>query len=61
MARETNIPLFLWVAAAILVHLTWGGGADRVSELIDERTEMREFADAVRRHLRGKFTTEIAL
>lgn len=61
MARETNIPLFLWVAAAILVHLTWGGGADRVSELIEERTEMREFADAVRRHLRGKFTTEIAL
>jgi TonB-like protein len=61
MARETNIPLFLWVAAAILVHLTGGGGAERVSEILHEREEIREFADAVRRHLRGKFTTEVAL
>jgi hypothetical protein len=61
MARETNIPLFLWVAAAILLHMTGGGGAERVSEFLEERAEIREFADAVRRHVRGKFTTEVAL
>jgi hypothetical protein len=61
MARETNIPLFLWVAAAILVHLTWGGGADRVSEILEEKADMRQFADLVRRHLRGKYTMEVAL
>lgn len=61
MARETNIPLFLWVAAAILVHLTWGGGAEHVSNVLEERTEIREFANLVRRHVRGKFTTEVAL
>ncbi len=61
MTREQNIPLFLWVAAAILAHLTWGGGAEQVAEVLEERAEVRQFAAAVQRHLLDKYTTEITL
>ncbi len=61
MAREPNIPLFLWVAAAIVAHLTWGGGAEQVAEVFEERADVRRFAASVQRHLRGRFSTEIAL
>lgn len=61
MRREATIPLFLWVATAIVAHLTWGGGADRVSNAIEERLDIRRFALAVRERARGGGTTEIAL
>lgn len=52
MPRDSNIPLFLWIATAILAHLAWGGGADRVSHLIEERLDIQRFALAVQRHVR---------
>ena len=52
MVREHNIPLFLWIATAALVHLMSGGGADRAAQFLQERMDVRRFADAVRRHVR---------
>jgi hypothetical protein len=61
MARDPNIPLFLWVAAAIVAHLVWGGGAEQVSEVFEERADVRRFAASVQQQLRRRFSTEIAL
>ncbi|HTV20327.1 MAG TPA: TonB C-terminal domain-containing protein [Polyangiaceae bacterium] len=61
MARDPNIPLFLWVAAAIVAHLVWGGGAEQVAEVFEERADMRRFAASVQQQLRRRFSTEIAL
>ena len=61
MARDPNIPLFLWVAAAIVAHLVWGGGAEQVSEVFEEQADVRRFAASVQQQLRRRFSTEIAL
>ncbi|HEU4579938.1 MAG TPA: hypothetical protein VFS67_16880 [Polyangiaceae bacterium] len=61
MAREPNIPLFLWVAAAIVAHLTWGGGAEQVAEVFEERADVRRFAASIQHQLRQRFNTEVAL
>lgn len=61
MAREPNIPLFLWVAAAILVHLTWGGGAEQVAEVFEERADVRRFAASIQQHFRQRLSVEISL
>lgn len=54
MTREAQIPLFLWIATAVVAHLFWGGGADKAAEVISERVEIREFAASVRRFVRGE-------
>jgi TonB family protein len=62
MTREAQIPLFLWIATAVVAHLLWGGGADRAAQVIEEKIEIREFAASVRRFVRGEGrTVEIAL
>src|SRR5262245_47835555 len=62
MPREPHIPLFLWIATALLVHLTGGEGVERVSEVLGERMEVQRFADSVRRHvLDSNRTLEVAL
>lgn len=61
MTREAQIPLFLWVAAAIVAHLIWGGGAERVAGVIEERIEIREFARAVRSYVGRPGTVEVTL
>lgn len=61
MARDPNIPLFLWVAVAIVAHLTWGGGAEQVAEVFEERADVRRFAASVHNQLRRRFSTEIAI
>ncbi len=57
MVREPNIPLFLWIATAILVHLTWGGGASQVSEAVQEQMDVRRFARAVSNQVRRAHST----
>ncbi len=57
MPRDSNIPLFLWVATAILVHMMWGGGANQVSQLIEERLDIQRFALTVESHIRQKTQT----
>ncbi len=54
MNREAQIPLFLWIAAAVVAHLLWGGGADKAARVIEEKIEIREFAASVRRFVRGE-------
>jgi TonB family protein len=54
MTRDTQIPLFLWVATAVVAHLLWGGGADQVAQVVSERIEIAEFAASVRRFVRGE-------
>jgi TonB family protein len=54
MTREAQIPLFLWIATAVVAHLLWGGGADKAAEVISEKVEIREFAASVRRFVRGE-------
>jgi hypothetical protein len=62
MQREANIPLFLWIATAVVAHGIWGGGANHASRLIGETLEIREFAASVRKHAQGKARPiEIAL
>jgi TonB family protein len=53
MSRDAQIPLFLWIATAVVAHLLWGGGADRVARIAEERLEIRDFAASVRRFVRG--------
>jgi TonB family protein len=54
MTREAQIPLFLWIATAVVAHLLWGGGADKAADAISEKVEIREFAASVRRFVRGE-------
>ena len=62
MTRDTQIPLFLWIATAVVAHLLWGGGADRVANVVAETVEIREFAASVRRFVRGEHKPiEVAL
>src|SRR5215204_4301486 len=53
MARDANIPLFLWIATAVLVHLVSGGGAERVSDVIGETLDIGRFALNVQKHVRS--------
>lgn len=51
MAREPNIPLFLWVATAALAHILWGGGAEQVARVVEDQTSVSRFAQSVRSHV----------
>jgi hypothetical protein len=48
MRREPNIPLFLWVTAAIVAHAVGGGGATEVVQQIEETLDIGNFASQVR-------------
>jgi hypothetical protein len=54
MPRDAHIPLFLWIATAVLVHLLGGGGVDRASDYLGERLELRRFAEGVRSYLKSQ-------
>ena len=53
MRREANIPLFLWITTAVVVHLLWSGGADQGAKLIEQRLDIQRFARTVQNHVRG--------
>src|SRR4051812_49499018 len=53
MRREANIPLFLWITTAVVVHLLWSGGADQTAKLIEQRLDIQRFARSVQNHVRG--------
>ena len=52
MSREPHIPLFLWIATAIVAHAIWGGGAHQVSKALEETLDIGAFAREVQRHVR---------
>ena len=62
MRREANIPLFLWITTAVVVHLLWSGGADQTAKIIEQRLDIQRFARSVQNHVRGVGTPiEVAL
>lgn len=56
MSREPHIPLFLWIATAIVAHAIWGGGAHQVAKAIEETLDIGAFAREVQRHVRQHST-----
>ena len=44
MRREANIPLFLWITTAVVIHLLWSGGADQTAKLLEQRLDIQRFA-----------------
>lgn len=52
--RDLQIPLFLWIAAAIIVHLLWGGTSHQVAVVIEEKTALRDFAASVQREAQAE-------
>jgi len=61
MTRDSNIPLFLWIATALLAHLAWGGGATKMSKALEETLDIKRFALSVQRQVRGSGSVEVAL
>ncbi len=62
MYRDPHIPLFLWVAAALVVHAIGGGGAHEAAEVLGEKLDIRDFARLVSRQARlGTKPVEISL
>src|SRR5688572_12874453 len=59
MLREAQIPLALWLSAAILAHLAGGGSAVEVARVVEEREDVLEMMKAVREGLRPDMTFEI--
>lgn len=57
MPRDAHIPLFLWLALALLVHLLGGNGVGRVADWMEERIELRRFAESVRSYVKATNTT----
>jgi TonB family protein len=52
MRKEQHIPLFLWVATALVVHAVGGGGATEVVQRLEETLDIGSFASEVRRNAR---------
>ncbi len=62
MAREPNIPIFLWVATAALAHIMWGGGAEQAVRVVESKTSLNRFARSVQVYVkRANSPIEIAL
>jgi hypothetical protein len=59
--RDANIPLFLWIATAVLAHLVWGGGVTRMSTALGETLRIKWFAAEVRNQVRHTGEVEVAL
>jgi hypothetical protein len=57
MSREAQVPLALWISAAIVFHLAGGGTAVEVAQTLEDRAEIRALIQAVRTELRPPDTT----
>ena len=52
MSREANIPLVLWITAAMVAHLAGGESAVQVAQVQQDRADLR----AIARGMRGRST-----
>src|SRR5262245_32448144 len=52
MTREAQIPLALWISAAIVAHLAGGSGAVEVAKVYEDRAQFLAFVHGVRDGLR---------
>ncbi len=48
MPRQQSIPLFLWVAAAIVAHAIGGGGVETVALIKEQTLDLEQFTSEVR-------------
>lgn len=61
-SRDATIPFFLWLACAILFHLSGRNGAEQIMTAVEEKRSLRNFAAAVRREVRAEtHPVEVAL
>lgn len=57
MPRDAHIPLFLWIATALLVHLIGGGGAHQAAAWVEDRVDLQRFVKGVRSYVRSTSDT----
>jgi hypothetical protein len=57
MSREANIPLVLWITAAMVAHLAGGESAVQVAQVAQDRADLRAIARGVREQLHPADTT----
>jgi len=53
-SREVQIPLFLWIATAIIVHMLWGGGTHQVAIVVEEKEALRGFAARIQHEVQAE-------
>ncbi len=62
MLREPTIPIFLWIATAILLHIFGVGGSERIVSHVEARRDLLRFVGAVVREAKfGAQEIEVAL
>jgi hypothetical protein len=52
-SRDIQIPLFLWIATAIIVHLLGGGSTHQVAVVLEEKAALRGFAAHIQREVQA--------
>ncbi|HEY5955457.1 MAG TPA: hypothetical protein VIV60_02840, partial [Polyangiaceae bacterium] len=53
-SREIQIPLFLWIATAIIVHLLWGGSTHQAAIVVEEKAALRGFAARIQHEVQAE-------
>lgn len=61
MLREAQIPLFLWLPAALIFHALTGSGAHHAAEVRRERQEIVAFSREVREVIEDQLKVEIEI
>lgn len=61
MRREFGIPFVAWVGAAVLAHLLWTTGADRVARVVEDFSRIRWFVESVSAEVARAQQVEISL
>jgi hypothetical protein len=61
MLRESHIPLFLWLPAALIFHALSGGGAHQAAQVARGRDDIRAFSREVRDVIHGQLRAEVAI
>ena len=51
-SRDASIPFFLWIASAILFHLSGRNSVEQVMTVVEEKRSLRNFAAQVQREVR---------
>jgi TonB family protein len=51
-SRDASIPFFLWIASAILFHLSGRNSVEQVMTVVEEKRSLRNFAAEVQREVR---------
>ena len=57
MSREANIPLALWISAALVAHFAGGGGAMEVAKIVEDKRSLQALVTSLREGLRPPDTT----